>query len=145
MFIHSNIDVRLGKLQYFINGPEMHRWHHSDDEGKEYQNNYGTKLAIWDWMFGTAFLPNPNERKPIQYGLRDTPDYPLSPIEYEKIHPKHIVKVSWVDTIAYIKQHYFAFRNRNSSDAVSEYIEEKKMEKKNEKDVKNMKVSPDET
>src|SRR5262249_20696460 len=29
MYIHSNIGVRMGPLQYVINGPEMHRWHHS--------------------------------------------------------------------------------------------------------------------
>ena len=57
MFIHSNINIRLGKIQYFINGPEMHRWHHSDEEGREYQNNYSTKLAVWDWIFNSAFFP----------------------------------------------------------------------------------------
>src|ERR1041385_1169316 len=31
MYIHSNIDVRSGKLQRIINGPEMHRWHHATD------------------------------------------------------------------------------------------------------------------
>ena len=29
MYIHSNIDVRAGVLQYVLNGPEMHRWHHA--------------------------------------------------------------------------------------------------------------------
>ena len=77
MFIHSNIDVRMGKLQYILNGPEMHRWHHSDEVGREYLNNYSTKLAIWDWIFGTAYFPNPKERKPMQFGLSDTPEYPL--------------------------------------------------------------------
>jgi sterol desaturase/sphingolipid hydroxylase (fatty acid hydroxylase superfamily) len=107
MFIHSNIDVRLGRLQYFINGPEMHRWHHSDDGGKEFQNNYGTKFAIWDWIFGTAFFPNPDSRKPRQFGLSDTPDYPLSSEEFRK---NNITKVFWSDIVSYIKQHSFAFR-----------------------------------
>lgn len=146
MFIHSNIDVRLGRLQYIINGPEMHRWHHSDDEGREYQNNYATKFAFWDWMFGTGFLPNPNEKKPKQYGLRDTPDYPLSSIEYDKLHPKHIAKVTWVDTVAYFRQHYFAFRKRNSADAIKEYMKDKKTEKETvrefEKGTKNLKHAP---
>lgn len=107
MFIHSNIDVRLGKLQYFINGPEMHRWHHSDDGGKEYQNNFGTKFAVWDWMFGTAFLPDPNVRKPKKYGLSDTPDYPLS---VEVSDKNNFVKVLYCDVVSYIRQHIFAFR-----------------------------------
>jgi len=76
MFIHSNIDVRLGILQYFINGPEMHRWHHSDEEGREYSNNYSTKFAVRDWVFKTSFFSDPDIRKPMKYGLSDTPDYP---------------------------------------------------------------------
>jgi len=107
MFIHSNIDIRLGKLQRFINGPEMHRWHHSDEVGREFQNNYGTKLAVWDWIFGTAFLPDPKVRKPKQFGLSDTPDYPLS-IDENKISNIH--KVIWADIVSYIKQHTYAFR-----------------------------------
>ncbi|HMS65886.1 MAG TPA: sterol desaturase family protein [Ignavibacteria bacterium] len=107
MFIHSNIDVRLGKLQYFINGPEMHRWHHSDDGGKEYQNNFSTKFAIWDWIFGTAFLPDPDVRKPKRYGLSDTPDYPLSVESSEK---NNFVKIIFHDISSYVKQHLYAFR-----------------------------------
>jgi sterol desaturase/sphingolipid hydroxylase (fatty acid hydroxylase superfamily) len=107
MFIHSNIDVRLGKLQYFINGPEMHRWHHSDDGGREFDHNFGTKFAVWDWIFGTAFFPDPDVRKPKQFGLSDTPDYPLSVSELNK---KNVVKVLWADLISYAKQHSFAFR-----------------------------------
>jgi sterol desaturase/sphingolipid hydroxylase (fatty acid hydroxylase superfamily) len=65
MYIHSNIDIHSGWLQYFVNGPEMHRWHHAKVKGNSV--NYSTKLAIWDWMFGTAFLPEPE--KPSSYGL----------------------------------------------------------------------------
>jgi len=71
MYIHSNIDVRSGKLQYFINGPEMHQWHHSNDRAVFYAN-YSTKFAIWDWLFGTAYLPG--NRKPDEFGLPY--DYP---------------------------------------------------------------------
>jgi sterol desaturase/sphingolipid hydroxylase (fatty acid hydroxylase superfamily) len=111
MFIHSNIDVRLGKLQYFINGPELHRWHHSDDGGREFENNYGTKLAIWDWIFGTAFFPDPNVRKPKRFGLSDTPDYPLS--KEEAKHKNKIISVLeifYADLVSYVKQHIYAFR-----------------------------------
>jgi len=111
MFIHSNIDVRLGRLQYFINGPEMHRWHHSDDGGREFQNNYSTKLAIWDWIFGTAFLPDPKVRKPRLYGLSDTPEYPLSVDGIDDpTSIKSYLKVIWHDIISYLKQHAYAFR-----------------------------------
>jgi sterol desaturase/sphingolipid hydroxylase (fatty acid hydroxylase superfamily) len=67
MYIHSNIDVHSGWLQYIINGPEMHRWHHADKNEKAYNRNYSTKLAIWDWVFKTQYFP-PGE-KPKFYGL----------------------------------------------------------------------------
>ena len=111
MFIHSNIDVRLGKLQYIINGPELHRWHHSDEEGKEFQNNYGTKLAVWDWIFGTAFFPDPEVRKPKQFGLSDTPDYPLSKdTSQNKNRIAAAGEIIYSDIKSYIKQHVYAFR-----------------------------------
>lgn len=66
MYIHSNVDVRSGWLQYVINGPEMHRWHHATDDDA-HNKNFSTKLAVWDWIFGTAFLPT--GRKPAGYGL----------------------------------------------------------------------------
>ncbi len=68
MFIHSNLDVRLGPLQYVFNGPEMHRWHHAEDPAA-YNKNFATKLAFWDWLFGTAYFPDPDERKAAVYGL----------------------------------------------------------------------------
>ena len=73
MWIHANIDVKTGKLQYFINGPEMHQWHHANHKEVFYAN-YATKFAFWDWIFGTAFLPglNPPQwvvAKPQGYGL----------------------------------------------------------------------------
>ncbi|MBK8212532.1 MAG: sterol desaturase family protein [Myxococcales bacterium] len=77
MFIHSNIDVRLGVLQYVINGPEMHRWHHSSDEGLGPENkgvNFATKIAVWDWLFGTGYLPA--GKKPETYGIYGNPDFP---------------------------------------------------------------------
>ncbi len=68
MLIHANLDLRLGKLQYVINGPEMHRWHHATDPAA-YHRNFSTKLAVWDWLFGTAYFPDPAVRKAHAYGL----------------------------------------------------------------------------
>ncbi|HYQ17030.1 MAG TPA: sterol desaturase family protein [Polyangiaceae bacterium] len=82
MYIHSNLDVRVGLLQRVFNGPQMHRWHHARElemPGK----NFATKLAIWDWLFGTAYLP---EHKPKSYGLAE-PGYPkLGFFAYLKQH-----------------------------------------------------------
>jgi sterol desaturase/sphingolipid hydroxylase (fatty acid hydroxylase superfamily) len=84
MYIHSNIDVRSGWLQLIINGPEMHRWHHAID-ADAHNRNFGTKLALWDWLFGTAFRPI--DRRPAGYGLGDA-RFPSS----------------------YVRQHLWAFR-----------------------------------
>lgn len=71
MYIHSNLDVKAGLWQRVFNGPEMHRWHHA--RGMPIPgHNFGTKLAVWDWLFGTAYLP---DHKPAAYGLLDS-DYP---------------------------------------------------------------------
>jgi len=64
-FIHSNLNVKLGKLGYVINGPEHHQWHHADHI-EVYHANFATKLAIWDWLFGTMYLP---DKKPQRFGL----------------------------------------------------------------------------
>ena len=66
MYIHSNLNIHTGKLQLLINGPEMHRWHHTTGKGRN--RNFATKLAIWDWIFGTAYLPLPE--KAAEYGLK---------------------------------------------------------------------------
>jgi len=89
MWIHANVDVRSGKLQYFINGPEMHQWHHSD-YGEVFYSNYSTKFAFWDWIFGTAYLPG---LKPFKYEFLKPQKYGL-PYDYPR---------------DYFMQHWFAF------------------------------------
>ncbi len=66
MYIHSNLDLKTGKLQKIINGPEMHRLHHTTGKGRN--RNFATKFAIWDWMFGTAYQPK--NLKASDYGLK---------------------------------------------------------------------------
>ena len=68
MYIHSNLNIHTGILQHFINGPEMHRWHHTTGKGRN--RNFATKLAIWDWIFGTAYFPE--NQKAETYGLIST-------------------------------------------------------------------------
>jgi len=67
-FQHSNIELRLGFLNYIVSGPELHRWHHSV-EIRESNQNYGNNLIIWDLLFGTWFLPENKEVN--QLGLED--------------------------------------------------------------------------
>ncbi len=84
MYIHSNLNWRMGKLLYIFNGPELHRWHHANDEPAGFGMNLGTKFTIWDRLFGTTYLPKYQAQ---QYGP-DDPKFPKG----------------------YISQHLFAFR-----------------------------------
>lgn len=72
MYIHSNIDTRHGVLGYVLNGPELHRVHHAR-VFRGIGENFATKLALWDFLFGTAHRP---EQKPAGYGLADDEVYP---------------------------------------------------------------------
>lgn len=73
MFIHSNLDVDLGPLKYVINSPQMHRWHHATDR-EAWGKNFATKFALFDWLFGTAYLPE--DKVPTGYGLGEGIDFP---------------------------------------------------------------------
>ncbi|HTR77349.1 MAG TPA: sterol desaturase family protein [Gemmatimonadaceae bacterium] len=85
MFIHANLDVKLGRLQYVVNGPEMHRWHHADDP-EAYDKNFSTKFAFWDWMFGTAYFPDRARRKAQRYGLAEVKYPERFPTAYFQHH-----------------------------------------------------------
>jgi ornithine lipid hydroxylase len=74
LFQHSNIDVRLGWLNYLVSGPEVHRWHHSKQIA-ESNNNYAHSFVVWDLVFGTYFRPR--DRAVERLGLLD-PHYPSS-------------------------------------------------------------------
>lgn len=56
-FNHANLRFNLGPLKFFLNSPEMHEWHHTHPNAGPINKNFGINLALWDWIFGTAFLP----------------------------------------------------------------------------------------
>ena len=68
MWIHANIDVHMGWLQRILNGPEVHRWHHAIDYAPP-GRNFATKLALWDYLFGTI---DRRPGKPSGYGLAES-------------------------------------------------------------------------
>ncbi len=50
---HSHIRLTyFNWLEYVLISPYQHQIHHSDNP-EHYDRNMGSKLAIWDWMFGT--------------------------------------------------------------------------------------------
>jgi sterol desaturase/sphingolipid hydroxylase (fatty acid hydroxylase superfamily) len=111
MWIHSNIDVHSGKLQYVINGPEMHQWHHSDYRPVFFMN-YATKFAIWDWIFGTGFLPG---LQPFSHQYLKPPKFGL-PYDF----PREYFAQQW------FLFHRFDVKNFETKPLIKTYIEWKK-------------------
>ena len=54
-FIHANIRTNLGFLKYVLVTPQYHRVHHSIEE-RHFDRNFGERLTLWDWLFGTMWL-----------------------------------------------------------------------------------------
>ncbi len=74
MFIHANINVRMGKLKYFFNSPELHLWHHANYK-EVFHANFATKFSVWDHLFGTVYDPGHKPgNEPENWGLYY--DYP---------------------------------------------------------------------
>jgi sterol desaturase/sphingolipid hydroxylase (fatty acid hydroxylase superfamily) len=53
---HGNTRQSLGPLNYVFSNAELHRWHHND-RAELANNNYGSNLIVWDWLFGSFFWP----------------------------------------------------------------------------------------
>ncbi|MCC6361584.1 MAG: sterol desaturase family protein [Phycisphaerales bacterium] len=51
---HANLRCRIGPLNYVLNSPELHWWHHETNPRGQY-SNYGSVLSIWDVLFGTFY------------------------------------------------------------------------------------------
>lgn len=58
-FNHSNFTINLGILKYIFNNPQMHIWHHAKEwpESHRFGVNFGLTLSIWDYLFGTDYIP----------------------------------------------------------------------------------------
>lgn len=90
IFQHANIQLRLGPLNWFFSMAELHRWHHSKTVF-EANHNYGQTVSVWDWVFGTRYLPK-DRHPPEEIGIADLPSFPmtwwaqiLSPFRWSKI------------------------------------------------------------
>ena len=57
---HSHLPVSFGRLGHIFTAPVMHQIHHSA-EARHRDRNYGTQLAVFDWLFGTLYIPQPGE------------------------------------------------------------------------------------
>ena len=73
---HANLGWNYGFFGYILNNPKMHIWHHSKQFPKDrpYGMNYGLSLSIWDYLFGTAYIPK--NGKEIEIGFIGDEEFP---------------------------------------------------------------------
>lgn len=76
-FTHANAKIPLGPLNYIINSPNTHIWHHAKNIPFKYGVNFASVLNIWDVIFGFYYLPDDKEHKP-ELGVFDNNDVPNS-------------------------------------------------------------------
>ena len=67
-FQHSHLRTSLGPLNYILPLGDMHQIHHSA-ELKHRDKNFGNASSLFDWMFGTIYIPGPEET--IRLGLSE--------------------------------------------------------------------------
>ncbi len=62
---HSHIWLSFGpRLSHIFISPAQHQIHHS--KAPQHRNrNYGSQFALWDWMFGTLYVPRQQEQLTI--------------------------------------------------------------------------------
>jgi len=82
---HANVDFNYGVLKYLFNNPKMHIWHHAKElpKGREKGVNFGISLSIWDYLFGTNYIPT--DGKDIELGFEGDDQFPENFVDQMKI------------------------------------------------------------
>jgi sterol desaturase/sphingolipid hydroxylase (fatty acid hydroxylase superfamily) len=92
VFIHAYVHLQRSHVWIAFSGwlgrvlvsPAHHQIHHSKNPA-HFNRNYGSCLALWDWMFGTLYVPS---KKPEKLAFGVEPDqYPAHTITGELIAP----------------------------------------------------------
>jgi sterol desaturase/sphingolipid hydroxylase (fatty acid hydroxylase superfamily) len=64
---HSHVWLSWGpRLSRILISPAQHQIHHSRHP-RHFNKNYGSQFAVWDWMFGTLYVPQRRER--LAFGI----------------------------------------------------------------------------
>lgn len=72
----------LGRFMKFLfNSPEMHIWHHAYEmpESHRLGINFGLTLAIWDYIWGTAYMPY--NGRDLRLGFEGIEEFPSNFID----------------------------------------------------------------
>jgi sterol desaturase/sphingolipid hydroxylase (fatty acid hydroxylase superfamily) len=72
---HANLPWSWGPLGYVFNSPRLHAWHHDVALHGRHGQNFSISLSLWDWLFGTAYLPA-DRVAPARLGFDTLETYP---------------------------------------------------------------------
>ncbi|SDS82582.1 sterol desaturase family protein [Pseudomonas trivialis] len=86
VFSHVHMPISYGWLNRIILAPVMHNLHHSM-EPHHWDKNNAVILTLWDWMFGTLYLPKQGET--WRWGCNDE--------EYGANNPHKTLKGFYID------------------------------------------------
>ena len=64
--VHANLNWTFGPLRAVFVSPVFHRWHHAEETPNV---NFASTFAVWDWLFGTYYMPA--GKRPQTYGIGD--------------------------------------------------------------------------
>ena len=92
LFIHLYIHLQHTELWIPFRGvlgrifisPAHHQVHHSDNPA-HFNRNFGSCLAVWDWMFGTLYVPS-KKREKFHFGV-EADRFPAHTVTGELIAP----------------------------------------------------------
>ena len=79
IFLHSNLPIGLGRLNWLIATPQTHRVHHSLDPAHK-DRNFATFFPIIDVVFGTYCNPLPGEFP--ETGIPELQDKPMNLVTF---------------------------------------------------------------
>ncbi len=90
IFVSTSIGAFIlgPQMKYLFNSPEMHIWHHSYElpEDRHTGVNFGLTLALWDYIFGTAYIPK--DGREIRLGFPGVEEFPENFIEQNMVGVK---------------------------------------------------------
>ncbi|MBX2811763.1 MAG: sterol desaturase family protein [Myxococcales bacterium] len=88
---HTHIWIGYGPiLSRVLISPAMHQLHHSCAL-KHHGKNYGEIFSLWDWIFGTIYIPRYEEQ--LRYGLIDL-------ASGERIQPHLTLKAAYLEPVS---------------------------------------------
>jgi len=68
---HSHVWFSFGSaVEHFVISPAQHQIHHSSDP-RHFNRNFGFELAVWDWIFGTLYVPRGRETLVLGLGTEE--------------------------------------------------------------------------